>query len=374
MNANYKKALVHDWYYINGGAEKVIHSFTNIWDDFDHYALVDFLNKKDRDDILNGEKVNTSFIQKLPTAKSNHRKFLQLFPYAVEQFDLSEYDLILSSSASVSKGVITNQNQLHVCYCHSPMRYAWDLYHQYLSESNFGYVKKMYAKKVLHNIRIWDVINTNRVDVFIANSNYIKGRIKKIYNRDAKVIYPPVDVKKFTLEKSKEDYYFTASRMVPYKKIELIVSAFNNMPDKKLVVAGTGPELKKIKSIAKQNIELLGFVQDEDLKKYMSKAKAFVFAAEEDFGIVPVEAQACGTPVIAYNKGGAKETVIDLKTGLLFNQQTESSIIGAVDKFESLEIDHEIVRQNSIKFSKERFEKEIEEFVITEFQKFKSNK
>lgn len=367
-----KKALVHDWYYINGGAEKVIHSFNNIWSNFDHFAIVDFLNDEDRKHILKGKKAKTSFIQNLPTAKSNHRKFLQLFPYAVEQFELSDYDLILSSSASVAKGVITHQNQLHICYCHSPMRYAWDLYHQYLKESNFGYIKRIYAKRVLHKIRIWDVINTNRVDVFIANSHYIQGRIKKIYNREAKVIYPPVDVQKFTLEKNKDDYYFTASRMVPYKKIELIVRAFNNMPKKKLVVAGVGPDLKKIKTIAKQNIEFLGFIEDQQLKKYMSKARAFVFAAEEDFGIVPVEAQACGTPVIGFNKGGTRETVLDMKTGLLFDNQTEKSIIEAVNKFESLEFDFDEVRENSLRFSKERFEKEMEEFVKFQFEKFKN--
>ncbi|SDG74959.1 glycosyltransferase [Winogradskyella thalassocola] len=369
-----KKALIHDWYYVNGGAEKVIHSFNTIWKDFEHYALVDFLNESDRDYILNGATVNTSFIQTLPTARSNHRKFLQLFPYAIEQFDLNEYDLVLSSSASIAKGVMTNQNQLHICYCHSPMRYAWDLYHQYLEESNFGFLSGMYAKRVLHKIRMWDVINSNRVDIFIANSNYIKGRIKKIYNRDAKVIYPPVDVNSFELVEQKEDYYFTASRMVPYKKIELIVRAFNHMPDKKLIVAGDGPEYKKIKSIARSNIELVGFLQTEKLKGYMSKARAFVFAAEEDFGIIPVEAQACGTPVIAYNKGGSKETVINGKTGLLFNHQTEKSIIDIIATFEKLEFHPAAVRQNAIRFSKERFEKEMNDFVTEEYNRFKAAK
>ena len=368
-----KKALIHDWYYINGGAEKVIHSFNNIWNDLDLYALVDFLNDKDRRYILNGKSVNTSFIQRLPTAKSNHRKFLQLFPYAIEQFDLREYDLILSSSASIAKGVLTNHNQLHICYCHSPMRYAWDLYHQYLNESSFGFFKRTYAKKVLHKVRMWDVINTNRVDVFVANSNYIKGRIKKIYNRDAKVIYPPVNVKNLVLEKNKEDYYFTASRMVPYKKMDLIVRAFNNMPDKQLIVAGDGPEYKKIKSIAKSNIKLLGFLEENKLKEYISRAQAFVFAAEEDFGIIPVEAQACGTPVIAYNKGGLRETVLDMETGILFNNQTEKSINDAVKKFETLKFDYDAIRKNSLRFSKERFEKEIKDFVTSEYSRFRAN-
>jgi len=369
-----KKALIHDWYYVNGGAEKVIHSFNTIWKDFEHYALVDFLSESDRDYILNGARVNTSFIQKLPTAKSNHRKFLQLFPYAVEQFNLNKYELILSSSASIAKGVLTNQNQLHICYCHSPMRYAWDLYHQYLEESNFGFLKRVYAKRVLHKMRTWDVINSNRVDVFIANSNYIKGRIKKIYNRDAKVIYPPVDVNNFTLETDKEDYYFTASRMVPYKKIDLIVKSFNKLPNKKLIVAGDGPDYKKIKAIAGPNIQLVGFLEEKELKKHISKAKAFVFAAEEDFGILPVEAQACGTPVIAYNRGGTKETIIDGKTGLLYKEQSESSIENAVMEFEKLEFNPNEVRENALRFSKERFEKEIKDFVTSEYQNFKSQR
>ena len=357
-----KKALIHDWYYINGGAEKVIHSFNNIWNDFEHYALVDFLNDADRDFILNGKKVNTTFIQKLPTAKSNHRKFLQLFPLAIEQLDLRKYDLIVSSSASIGKGVLTNQNQLHICYCHSPMRYAWDLYHQYLEDSNLNKgLKGLYAKWVLKKIRSWDYINTQRVDFFIANSNYIAKRIKKTYNRDSTVIYPPVDIKKFELKKEKDDFYFTASRMVPYKKIEIIVRAFNNMPSKKLIVAGDGPELKKLKKIAGSNIEFLGFVTSLHLKEYMQNAKAFVFAAEEDFGIVPVEAQACGTPVIGYGNN---------ETGVLFKHQTTESIMEAVKYFETITFSSESIRKNAERFSKERFEIEMEKFVNNKTEKF----
>lgn len=370
-----KKALVHDWYYTNGGAEKVIHSFNNIWKDFDHFALVDFLNDVDRNFILNGKKAKTSFIQNLPTAKSNHRKFLQWFPYAIEQFNLSNYDLILSSSASIAKGVLTNQNQLHICYCHSPIRYAWDLYYDYLEESGLNKgIKSIYAKYVLHKIRNWDLISTSRVDFFIANSKYIAKRIKKIYNRDAKVIYPPVDVSNFSLVEKKEDYYFTASRMVSYKKIELIVKAFNKMPNKKLVVAGDGPEFSKIKKIAAKNVELLGFLPKEKLKNYMGKAKAFVFAAEEDFGIIPVEAQACGVPVIGYGKGGLLETVIDEKTGLFFYEQKENSIIDAVETFEKLTFNYSEIREHSLKFSKERFEIEIESFVNQKYKDFVLNR
>ncbi|MBC9797461.1 glycosyltransferase [Sinomicrobium weinanense] len=366
-----KKGLVHDWYYINGGAEKVIHSFNNIWDDFSHYALVDFLNEKDRQEILHGKRAHTSFIQNLPTAKSNHRKFLQLFPYAIEQFDLRSYDLILSSSSSVAKGVLTHQDQLHICYCHSPVRYAWDLYHQYLEEAGLVKgLKGVYAKYVLHKLRNWDVLSSNRVDHFIANSQYIAQRIKKTYSRESTVIYPPVNTGLFGLELKKNDYYFTASRMVPYKKVELIVRAFNDMPDKKLIVAGDGPDYKKITQLAKANIELVGFISDKELKTYMQNAKAFVYAAEEDFGIVPVEAQACGTPVIGYGRGGLKETVIHEKTGLLFPEQTLTSIKDAVQYFERLKFDYEGIHEHALKFSKERFEKEIKDFVENAYTEF----
>lgn len=369
-----KKALIHDWYYISGGAEKVVHSINNIWNDLEPFALIDFLDKNDRDFILNGKSVKTSFIQKLPTSKSNHRKFIQLFPMAIEQFDLREYDLVLSSSAAVAKGVLTHNNQLHISYCHSPMRYAWDLYHQYLSDANIRGLKGLYAKYVLHKIRLWDVISSNRVDFFVANSKYIANRIRKIYNRDSTVIYPPVEVDKFDLVNKKEDFYFTASRMVPYKKIELIVRAFNNMPNKRLIVSGDGPEYSKIQNIAKPNIKLLGFADKKELKWHLENAKAFVFAAEEDFGIIPVEAQACGTPVIGFGRGGILETVVDGKTGVLFKDQTEKAIVEATNHFETREFVPEEIRSHALSFSKDRFEKEFQYFVEEKHEQFKGRR
>lgn len=369
-----KKALINDWYYVNGGAEKVIHSLNHIWEDFDHYALIDFLNESDRDFILNGKKSKTSFIQNLPTVKKDHRKFLQLFPYAIEQFDLSEYDLILSSSSSIAKGVVTRKNQLHICYCHSPMRYAWDLQEQYLQDSGLNKgLKGIYAKYVLNNIRKWDVSNSNNVTYFIANSNYISQKIKKIYNRESTVIYPPVDVEFFTLEENKKDYYFTASRMVSYKKILSIVEAFNDLPHLKLVVAGSGPEFDTIKKIAKSNISLLGQIDRLELKKQMQEAKAFVFAAQEDFGIVPVEAQSCGTPVIAFGKGGILETVAEGKTGVFFKEQTAQSLKDAVLYFQTLNFIPKEIREHALQFSKERFESEIKAFVDLKYQEHQSS-
>ncbi|MCH7827874.1 MAG: glycosyltransferase, partial [Bacteroidetes bacterium] len=229
-----KKAIVHDWFAGYSGSERVVESFTNIFPDVPVHVLFNLLTKEEQNIVTKNSEVITSFIQKLPGIKNNHRKYLPLFPYAVEQFDLSNYDLILSSSHAVAKGVLTNSNQLHICYCHTPMRYAWDLTHQYLRESNlerglFG----LFAKIILHYIRIWDASNVNRVDYFIANSNYIKKRIKKVYGKESEVIYPPVDTEKFKCETQKDNYYLTASRLVPYKRIDLIAQAFTNMPDKK---------------------------------------------------------------------------------------------------------------------------------------------
>lgn len=361
-----KSALVHDWFITEGGGEKVVQSFLNINPDLDLYSLIDFFPDEYRQRLLRGKHAQTSFIQKLPTANSNHRKFLPLFPLAIEQFDLSEYNLILSSSISVSKGVLTHANQIHICYCHSPMRYAWDLYFQYLNEAGLtSGVKSWFAKYILHKMRTWDIVSSNRVDHFIANSNFIARRIKKVYNREATVIYPPVDIESFKLETTKEDYYLTASRMVPYKKIDLIVEAFSRMPDKKLVVIGDGPDMAKIKQKATKNVEILGYQPFTELKRHMQKAKAFVFAAEEDFGIIPVEAQACGTPVIAFGKGGSLETVLKGVTGTFFYTQTVEAIKEAVLQFEKEyeSFSPQTIRQHALKFSVERFEEEIKSFI-----------
>lgn len=369
-----KKALIHDWFSVYAGAEKCIESFTNIWDDFEIYSLIDFLSDADRDKILKGKHANTSLIQKLPFAKDKYRNYLPLFPFAIEQFDLSDYEVVLSSSHAVAKGVLTHSEQLHISYVHTPIRYAWDLYHQYLCESGLNRgLKGTLARYFLHKIRLWDISIVNRVDYYIANSLYIGRRIKKIYGKDSKVIYPPVDVDKFELCEKKDDFYLTASRMVPYKKIDLIVEAFSKT-NKKLVVIGDGPDMVKIKLKAGKNIELLGYQDDKVLIDLMKRARAFVFAAKEDFGIVPVEAQACGTPVICYGKGGACETVIDGQTGIYFDKQDVKNLLEAVEKFEINEhkFDSKLIRQNSLKFSRSRFESEIKEFVEVKFDEFKS--
>lgn len=361
-----KIALVQDWLTEMGGAEKVFSAIYELYPDADIYTLVyspELLKKMG----IPESKVKSSFIQNLPFAKKKYRNYLPLFTKAIESLDLSSYDLIISSSSCVAKGILTHTGQTHICYCHSPVRYAWDLYFQYLDESklNGRSPKALYAKLVLHELRIWDVISSNRVDYFISNSNYISRRILKVYRRDSNTIYPPVDIKDFNHTRTKEDFYFTCSRLVPYKKIDLIVEAFSKMPDKKLIVIGTGPDLAKIKKLKTSNIQILGYQPFEVLKDYMERARAFVFAAEEDFGIVPVEAQACGTPVIAFGKGGALETVINKRTGVFFYEQTADSINTAILEFEEIEhcLDRNIIRENASRFDTDIFKKNLKDFV-----------
>lgn len=371
-----KTAIVHEWLVNYAGSERVVESFANIWQDADVFTLVDFLNDEERRIILKGKKAKTSFIQSLPYAKKRHRKYLPLFPKAIESFDLSKYDLIVSSSHSVAKGVRTNKNQLHICYCHSPMRYAWDEADYYLKEANLNSgIKGLVAQSILKYLRKWDLKSADNVDYFIANSNHIAKKIKRIYNRHADVIYPPVDVEKFSLATEKEDFYLTASRLVPYKRIDLIIEAFARMPDKKLIVIGSGPEKERLKAKAASNISLIGYQEFDSLRSYMQKAKAFVFAAEEDFGIIVVEAMACGTPVIAGNFGGTTESVVDKKTGVLFPNQTVDSIVEAVKNFDVIakSINNSEVRIHSEKFSREIFEKNIKIYVDEKIQLFNRN-
>lgn len=360
-----KVAIVHEWFVDYSGSERVVEQMLNLFPQADLYAQVEYLPDNLRWFIQN-KKVNTSFIQRLPKSKTHYRTYLPLMPLAVEQFDLSGYDLVLSSNHAVAKGVITGPNQLHICMCYSPIRYAWDLTHQYLRESCLiSGIKGWLAKYILHKIRLWDYRTANGVDRFISISNYISRRIRKVYGRDATVIYPPVDVNAFKLHTQKEDFYLTVSRMVPYKKIDLIVQAFSMMPDKQLVVIGEGPDFDKVKTKAGRNVQLLGYQPTDVLRQHMQGAKALVFAAEEDFGIVPVEAQACGTPVIAYGRGGALETVIENETGTFFYRQHVDDIIEAVESFESHVnvFDPGQIRRNALRFSTERFQKEFRAFV-----------
>jgi len=360
-----KIAFVHDWFVTYGGAERVVRQILKIYPTADLFALYDFIPEGQRDFIQN-KPVTTSFLQKFPLARKKYRSYLPLMPIAVEQFDLSEYDLVITTSHAVAKGVITGPDQLHIAYVHSPIRYAWDLTHQYLREGNLTRGPKSWlARMILHYIRMWDIRTSFGVDEIIGNSEFIARRIKKVYRREAAVIYPPVDVDAFTMQTKKDNFYFTVSRMVPYKRIDLIVEAFSHMRDKKLIVIGDGPEFAKIKQKAGPNVKLLGFQPDDVVRDHLERAKAFVFAAEEDFGIVPLEAQACGTPVIAYGKGGILETVIDGKTGIFFDSQDVDSIIAAVDTFEErADCFHPPdLRKQAERFSNQRFRDEFKSFV-----------
>jgi len=363
-----KVAIVHDWLVGYAGGERVLEQLLEIWPQADIFTTIDTLQGEQRH-FLHGKKTTSTFIQKLPGAAKRYRSYLLLMPLAIEQFDLSKYDLILSSSHAVAKGVITGPDQLHICYIHSPIRYAWDFQHQYLQEAGLTKgLKSWVARWMLHKIRMWDVRTANGVDAFVANSKFISRRVQKVYRRESVVIHPPIDVDRFTLRSDKEDFYLAASRMVPYKKMALIVKAFAQMPDKRLVVIGDGPEADRVRAVAASNVELLGYQPVEVLVDYMQRARAFVFAAEEDFGMMPLEAQSCGTPVIAYGKGGSLETVVaagEAPTGVFFQAQSVASIIGAVKSFENNADKYlpQSCRSHAEKFSPDRFRSEMKRFV-----------
>lgn len=368
-----KVAIVCDWLVTLAGAEKLLGEMFKCFPQADLFSVIDFLKEDQRDFVLH-KKAQTTFIQRLPFAHQKYRSYLPLMPLAIEQLDLSDYDIVLSSSHAVAKGVITGPNQLHISYVHSPMRYAWDLQHEYLRETRLDKKPQGWlARYFLHKLRLWDRASAQGVDHFLANSNFIAQRIQKAYRREATVIYPVVDTSRFTPYAQKEDFYFTASRLVPYKRIDLIVESFAQLPDKKLIVIGDGPEMQKIRAKAGANVYLLGYQPDDVLISHMQRAKAFIFAAEEDFGLVPLEAQACGTPVIALGKGGALETVRDPQqkhpTGLFFNSQTTEAICEAIKIFEqgAHQFTVEACTAQAARFSPEIFQTRFKTFVEEKF-------
>jgi glycosyltransferase involved in cell wall biosynthesis len=372
-------AIVHDWLVTYAGAERVLEQMLECFPEADLFSLVDFVSPAERA-FLKGKTVTTSFIQNLPGARRHFRNYLPLLPLAIEQLDLSKYDLVISSSFAVAKGVLTGPDQLHLSYVYSPARYAWDLQNQYLREANLERgLKSWIVRWLLHRFRRWDVASSAGVDSFAAISHFIGRRIVKTYRRDSTVIYPPVDVSSFELTPVKEDYYVTASRMVPYKRIPLIVETFAGMPDRNLVVIGDGPDLKRCRTLAGPNVKLLGWQPGQVLREKLRKARAFIFAAEEDFGIAPLEAQACGTPVIALRKGGACETIkglsTDKPTGVFFNDPTTASIRGAIDLFERKVdlITPQNCRDNAVRFSPERFRAEFKDFVRKNWDDWRSD-
>ncbi|CCE00453.1 glycosyltransferase [Bradyrhizobium sp. STM 3809] len=369
-------AIVHDWLYVLGGAEKVLQEILRCYPGADVFTLFDLLRPEDRAK-LGFAKSHTSFLQKMPGLRTYHRSYLPLMPLAIEQLDLSSYDLVISSSCAVAKGVLTGPEQLHIAYVHSPMRYAWDLQHQYLEESGYATgVKGLIARALLHKMRIWDARTAHGPDAIFTNSQFVARRIKKIYGRDAKVIYPPVTIAQRDAILPVGNHFLAASRLVPYKRIEPIVRAFNTMPDLELVVAGDGPEAARLRSIAAPNVRFAGFVPDRQLRDLMTTARAFVFAAEEDFGIIPVEAQSEGAPVLALGRGGARESILTTgprPTGMFFETPEPQAIAACVRSFVAREksISRLDCRQRAGFFSAERFRSQFVAAVNEELDNFR---
>lgn len=364
-----KVAIIHDWLTIYGGAESIIRILHEMFPEAPIYTTV--YNRENMPDDFRKMDIRTSFIQKFPFAKKKYTSYLPWMPRAFEEFDLSEYDLVISSNTSCSKGVLTGANTFHICYCNTPMRYGWDFYHEYKSAKS-PLMQKIISKQ-MHKIRMWDRLSADRVDTFIANSYNVARRIGKHYRRDSKVIYPPVRTHMFQKSNKTEDFYLVVSRLVPYKRIDLVAEAFTKL-GLNLVIIGDGSEYKNIEEKAGSNVKMLGRVDDDVVLDYMMRCKAFLFPGEEDFGITPIEAQACGKPVIAYGKGGALETVQADKTGVFFDQQTVESVVSAVRRFESMEFDADEIREHSEQFSEERFRKELKEFIYSEYERFVEEK
>ena len=373
-----KLAFVQDWFNANGGAEKVAGAILDIYgkDDVTVYALFDHFSPAASQEILKGRPVNVSILQHVPGITKIYRYFLPVMPWLMRRFNLQGYDLIISTSHAVAKGFRSDPGILNICYCHTPLRPIWDMYDDYAAGHTLG--KSFFYKWFVRRLRKWDVATSKNVHYFIANSRHIQKRIERSYERISTVIYPPVRVNKFALnEAPRKDYYLCLGRFVPYKKTDMVIRAFQQMPDKQLVLIGAGWGTKEFSELLSEckNITWLGYQNDEDMIRYMQEAKACIFAAKEDFGIMCVEVQACGTPVLALDYGGYRETVIDGESGYLFPEQTEKSIIAAVNKFEQQPLtNYDLIRQNALRFSDERFENEFSDFVANAMKEFYKSK
>ncbi len=363
-------ALVHDYLVQYGGAERVLEALCELFPMAPIYTLV--YDEKLFASRLGGRKIYTSFLQNLPLSKTHHRAFPVLMPMAIESFDLSSYDIVISDSNSYAKGVVTGPETLHICYCHTPMRYAWDNYYSYAEGFSFSSVIKKIIPLAMNYIRLWDKISASRPEKFIANSNFVKRRIKKYYQENAEVVYPPVDMFFYDDEKEikKENYFLIVGRLIPYKRFDLVIEAFNilKLP---LKIIGEGPECKKLKSMAGENIEFLGWLPDSEVRNYYARAKAFVFPQEEDFGIVALEAMASGTPLIAYRGGGALESVQEGINGVFFGSQNVGSMVRAIEKFQHTKFDRNIIKSSIQKFEKRLFQDKIKEIVEREWGEFR---
>jgi glycosyltransferase involved in cell wall biosynthesis len=361
-------ALVHDYLVQYGGAERVLECFTELWPYAPIYTLV--YNKEFMHGKFESQRVKTSFIQNLPFAKERHRIFPMLMPSAIEQFEFKDYDIVLSDSSSYAKGVITGPETLHICYIHTPMRYAWDDCQKYTQDFYFPNFIKRLVPFFMNWIRIWDRVSAERVDRIISNSNFVRNRIKKYYKKDAVVIHPPVNVDDFYISEKNKDYFLMVGRLIAYKRFDIAIQAFNDLK-LPLKIIGRGPELKRLKKIAGPNIEFLGRVPDDQLARYYAECQAFIFPQEEDFGIVAIEAMASGRPVIAYRGGDIPEHMEEGKTGIFFERQTSEDIIGAVRKFRVGDFDPRYIRGSILKFDKKVFKAKIKEYIEKELEEHK---
>ncbi|MDP1678133.1 MAG: glycosyltransferase [Bacteroidota bacterium] len=354
-----KIALVHDWLTGMRGGEKCLEVLCELFPEAPIYTLLH--NKGTMSSVIESKKIFTSFINNLPSKQKHYRKYLPLFPFAIAQFDLSEYDLVISTSHAVAKNVRVRNDAIHICYCFTPMRYIWDMYEQYFGKGKAGFATRIAMMFIAPILRWWDVRTSSRVTYFIGISEEVRSRIKKHYNRSADMIYPPVDTEQFQLSTTSEDFYLIVSALVPYKRVDLAVNVFN-ANKKKLIIAGTGPESEKLKSLAKPNITFLGWQSDKELAQLYAQCTALIFPGEEDFGIVPLEAQASGKPVVAFSKGGALETIVDGKTGVFFSEQTVQSLQQAVERLSLIKFNSNDIRQHALGFSRSIFKQKMKDY------------
>jgi glycosyltransferase involved in cell wall biosynthesis len=354
-----KIAIVHDFLNQFGGAERVAKVLHELFPKAPIYTLLSD-QKKLAGEFTDAKIVSSNLQNKPKFLRRRHKLLLPFFPVAIEQFDLSDYDVVISSSGAWSKGIITKPETRHICYCHSPMRFVWDWYYNYLRENKIGKLKKLILYPLINYLRVWDRISAKRVDLWLANSQHTARRLKKYYRVDSKIVYPPVDVKHFEVTRDNAGYFLVVSRLSPYKRVDLAVKAFNQL-GMHLVVIGTGEQEKQLKKMANKNIEFLGFKPDDVVKEYYQNCRGFIFCGEDDFGITPVEAMACGKPVVAYRKGGCLETIVEGVSGEFFDEETPKSLVGAVKKLiqNGKQYDPVKIRKQAEKFSKEKFKEEI---------------
>ncbi len=360
-----KVALVHDYLNQYGGAERVLEAFCQIFPKAPIYTLL--YDKKKTGFAFDNKDIRTSFLQKIPLIKSHHRPFLMLMPLAIEQFDFSEYDLVLSDSASYAKGIITSPDTLHICYCHTPIRYAWDDSHKYIEEFGYASVIKKIIPFFMNYIRVWDEKASKRADKFISNSKFVSERIKKYYHRESEVIHPPVKANLFYLAEKTDDYFLLVGRFLPYKRFDLAIDAFNELGFP-LKIIGDGPDRKRLEKKSNKNIKFIGLVPDSKLKDYYAHCQAFIFPQEEDFGITAVEAMAAGRPVIAYKGGGALEIVQHGITGLFFENQTSEDLVKTLKNFNESDFDPKVIRERAMNFNEESFKEKIKKFIDKSIQ------